>query len=292
MSLIPFFLVAAGLLQHGGQPLVVDHAWTAARLADPSTVVLHVGPRDGYDAGHIPGARFLQVSEISAPPDSGALPLELPSPETLDSVLESKGISSGSQIILYWADEWVTPTTRAVFTLTWAGLGGQVSVLDGGLAGWKAAGHDLSTDVPTAVRGDLVLHPDPTVVVDALWVRDRLGQDAVAILDARLRRFYDGDSGNGRIPRPGHIAGAASLPFDQVLTESEYFKPREELRQLFRNAGAADGDVVVTYCHIGQQASALWFAARLLGYDAKLYDGSYTDWAARDSLPVAIPDPR
>ena len=88
------------------------------------------------------------------------------------------------------------------------------------------------------------------------------------------------------MPRGGHIPGARNIPFDSVVEDSNKFKSVETLRQLFTTAGVKPGDSVTTYCHIGQQASLLYFVARYLGYEAHLYDGSFEDWSHRPELPV------
>ena len=92
------------------------------------------------------------------------------------------------------------------------------------------------------------------------------------------------------MPRGGYIPGAKSIPFDSVVEDSNKFRSVEALRQLFNAAGAKQGDSVTTYCHIGQQASLLYFVARYLGYDAHLYDGSFEDWSHRPELPVVKSD--
>jgi thiosulfate/3-mercaptopyruvate sulfurtransferase len=109
------------------------------------------------------------------------------------------------------------------------------------------------------------------------------------ILDARAAKFYTGEE-LGRMPRGGHIPGARNIPFDSVVEDSNKFKSVETLRQLFNAAGVKKGDSVTTYCHIGQQASLLYFVARYLGYDAHLYDGSFEDWSHRAELPVVKSD--
>jgi thiosulfate/3-mercaptopyruvate sulfurtransferase len=272
-------------------PLVVSTAWLADHLHDKGLVLFHIGDRATravYDSVHIPGAQFLApLSELSTPRVEGALNLELQSVAVLDSVLESKGISDDSRIVLYNAKQYFSPTSRALFTLEYMGLGGKVSILDGGLEAWQAEGRATTAEVPSVTAGHFTPHPHPELVADAQFVKAHLEDNGVRILDARDTSFYNGrDTHQGR---NGHIPGAASLPFTSTVDSAGKFLVPTRLRALFAQAGVKDGQTVVTYCHIGQQASLVWFAARYLGFTAKLYDGSFQDWAARADLPVVNP---
>jgi thiosulfate/3-mercaptopyruvate sulfurtransferase len=271
--------------------VLVTAEWLASRLTDPKLVLFQIGDdasKPSYDQGHIPGAQFLNpFRELSRPPREGALTLELPEPSELAAMLESKGVSNDSRIVLYWAREYFSPTTRAYFTLEYAGLGGRVSILDGGLEGWVAEGRPVSTEVPTPRRGRFTPQVRPEMVVDAAWVRDRLENQRVAIVDARDTSFFNGR--DTRQARSGRIPSAVSVPFSSMVTGGK-FRSRDELGRLFRSAGIEPSDKVVTYCHIGQQASLVWLVARMLGHDAVLYDGSFQDWARRSELPVVSRD--
>lgn len=277
-------MLAALALNAPPDTMLVTPAWLAERLADPQLILFQVGTRADYDSVHIPGAQFLELRTVSAPRDT-VLPLELPVPAALDSVLEARGVSDDSRIVLYWGSNWVTPTTRIYLTLTWAGLGDRVSILDGGLAAWRAAGHPVTADPPAdRAPGHVTIRPRDDVVVTAAWVAEHRTDPMVAVIDARNPRFYTGEDTN--YTRPGHIAGARSIPFTSVADSSLHFLPPAELDALFRAAGATPDRQVVTYCHIGQQATAIWFAARLTGRDARLYDGSYTEWDRLTEYPV------
>ena len=108
---------------------------------------------------------------------------------------------------------------------------------------------------------------------------------ALHALDARLPEFYSGRSA-GQMPRAGHIPSAKNLPYTGMLTQGTRFKDVAALRELFTAAGVAPGGRVITYCHIGMQASLLYLAARRLGYDAKIYDGSFEEWSKRPEVPI------
>jgi thiosulfate/3-mercaptopyruvate sulfurtransferase len=293
LALLPVVLAAVSFqpAQPEAQPLLVSTAWLAERLQDPRLVLFHIGDRVSrplYDAGHIPGAQFLSPTlEWSTPRMEGTLALELPEPATLDSLLEARGISDDSRVVLYAAQQYFTPATRGLFTLEYAGLRGRVSLLDGGLEAWKAEGRPLATAEPAPARGRLTLRPDSSMLADAGYVSARLRDPAVRILDARDTSFYYGRE--TRQGRNGRIPGAASVPFSTLIDSTGRFRSAVQLRAQFEAAGVRAGQAVVTYCHIGQQASLTWFAARLLGHPAKLYDGSFQDWARREELPVEKP---
>jgi thiosulfate/3-mercaptopyruvate sulfurtransferase len=264
--------------------LIVSTGWLAQHLKDDSLVLLQVGEKDEYTAAHIPGAQFIQLSDISTPRGQG-LALELPAVAQLQSTFEKLGVSNKSRVVIYFGKDWVSPTARVFMTLDYLGLGDHTSILDGGLPAWRAENRPVTTEVRTPAPGKFTPRPNKQLVVDASWVNANLKKPGVMILDARAAKFYTGEE-VGRMPRGGHIPGAKNIPFDSLVEDSNKFKGVETLRQLFNAAGVTPNDSVTTYCHIGQQASLLYFVARYLGYDAHLYDGSFEDWSHRTELPV------
>jgi len=265
--------------------MIVSTEWLAKHLNDGSLVLLQVGEKDEYSAAHIPGAQFIQLADISTPRGQG-LALELPPVDQLKATFEKLGVSDKSRIVVYFGKDWVTPTARVFFTLDYLGLGDRTSILDGGLPAWRAESRPVTTEVRAPAPGTITPHPNPKLVVDAAWVNANLNKPGVMIVDARASKFYTGEE-VGRMPRGGHIPGAKSIPFSSVVEDADNkFKSVETLRQLFTAAGAKKRDSVTTYCHIGQQASLLYFVARYLGYEAHLYDGSFEDWSSRKELPV------
>jgi thiosulfate/3-mercaptopyruvate sulfurtransferase len=265
--------------------LIVSTEWVAKHLNDDSIVLLQVGEKDEYLAAHIPGAQFITLADISTPRGQG-LTLELPSVDQLKATFEKLGITDKSRIVVYFGKDWVTPTARVFMTLDYLGLGDRASILDGGLPAWRAEKRPVTAELREPKRGSFTPRPNTELVVDAAWVSANLNHPGVAIVDARAAKFYTGAEA-GQMPRAGHIPSAKSIPFSSLVEDpSNKFKSAEALRGLFDAAGVKQRDTVATYCHIGQQASLLYFVARYLGYEAHLYDGSFEDWSHRPELPV------
>jgi thiosulfate/3-mercaptopyruvate sulfurtransferase len=267
------------------EPMLVTVDWLGDHLNDPSLVLLQIGDKKDYDSGHIPGAQFLEYQSISTPHGQGLM-LELLPVEQLVSVFERLGVSNRSHIILYFGTNWVTPTTRVYWTLDYLGLGDRTSILNGGLVAWQATHHAVSTEVKQPAKGSITPAVRKEIVADAPWVSSHLHQPAITIIDARTHEFYNGSQSDGN-PRSGHIPGATNLSYlDVVDQDNNKFKSPDALKDLFRGAGLKPGNLMVSYCHIGQRATVLYFTAKLLGYDAKMYDGSWEDWSHRKDLPI------
>ena len=272
-----------GVLAGAQTPLLVDTDWLAAHLSDPSLVLLHIGPKEAYDANHIPGARHLTLDDIAKPRDPKELTLELPTPEVLRAKLESFGISDNSRIVVYFgAKQVLQSSTRVIFTLDYLGL--PSSLLNGGLPAWTAAGKAVTADVPAAAKpGKLSARPTKNLVVDAEFVKAVPQHKDQRLVDARLPNFYKGT--DATYEKNGHIPNAINLPFAELM-DDKLMLDRERIEKLFTAAGIQKNDTVVAYCHIGQQATAVIFASRLLGHPVKLYDGSFEDWAKNARGPV------
>ncbi len=286
IMLLSFSLVHVhGQTKNARESMIVSTEWLAKHLSDSNLVLLQVGEKDEYLSAHIPGAQFIALADISTPRGQG-LTLELAPVSQLEAALQKLGVSNGSRVVVYFGKDWVTPTARVYMTLDYLGLGDQTSILDGGLPAWRAEGREVTADVKEPKAGNLKAQPRKELVVDAEWVKANLNKPNVKILDARASQFYTGAE-KGRMPRAGHIPNAKSIPFSSLVEEKDNkFKSATSLRALFETAGVKKGDGVATYCHIGQQASLLYFVARYLGYDAHLYDGSFEDWSNRPELPV------
>jgi thiosulfate/3-mercaptopyruvate sulfurtransferase len=272
------------------ESLLVSSSWLSSHLNDQNLVVLHVGDRAEYDKGHVPGARFVPFDAISVSDRTGAgLTLEMLPADKLRESLAGFGISNDSRIVVTYDSTRVTQGTRLVFTLDYAGLGDHASLLDGGVVAWKRDGRTMTTDVPAPKTGTLAALMLKPIVVTADFVQAHVKRAGASVVDGRAIAFYDGTQtggGRGTPHKTGHVAGAKSVPFTELTdVQSFLFKSPEQLGALFAAAGVAPADTIVGYCHIGQQATAMLFAARTLGHPVLLYDGSFEDWSRRD-LPV------
>ena len=268
--------------------LLVEAEWLSQHLNDAGLVVLHVGDQAEYKAGHIPGARFITEEDVAAPHDHNNpkdLMLQLPPVEALRAKVASFGISDGSRIVVYFGKNGGVPSaTRIVFTLDYLGLGERTSLLNGGLGAWQRAGKAVTTVVPPSGTGKLSARPPKNLVVDADFVKSVRQRPNQTLVDARAAVFYTGIQPTMN-NLSGHIPGAVNIPFTEV-TDNELRIDRTRVEALFRKAGVKPGDTVVAYCHIGQQATAVIFAARLIGHPVVLYDGAFQDWAVNNRGPV------
>ncbi|MDL2716571.1 MAG: serine hydrolase [Acidobacteriota bacterium] len=271
--------------------MLVTPEWLAEHRGERNLVLLHVGVPADFEKEHIPGAIPVNPQDLAIPRSEGALALQLLPPDQLHTKLEGYGIGDDSRVVVYFAKDWVSPTTRVYFCLDAAGLGDKTSILDGGMPAWKAAGGTVvasSADSASSIQrkpGKITAKPHPELVADLDFVKASLAAPGVAIVDSRNRKFFDGVEA-GAMPRAGHIPGAKSLPFDSLVNDDNSMKSQAETARLMDAAGIKPGDTVVSYCHIGQQATVMYFAARRLGYKARLYDGSWDEWSRKPELPA------
>ena len=263
--------------------LIVTTSWLAQHLDDENLVVLHAHwTNSSYKKGHIPGARFLWLYALAK--NTPERSTELPSIEEARTVLSDLGITEKSRIVVYFEGQNMSMSARMIFTFNYFGLGDRVALLDGGFDAWKSEGRTLSNKIPAFRPGTFIPKLHPETVTDADWVRSHFDDPNVTIIDARPRRVYDGVTGTP----PGHLPHAVSIPFSSVADSTNRMINLDSLRVVFEKAGVKPGNHLVTYCQVGQAASLVYLAARLIGYDVSVYDGSFEDWTDRE-LPVEGP---
>ncbi|MDV9188296.1 sulfurtransferase [Streptomyces sp. SR27] len=256
-------------------PVLLDVRWT---LGGPPG-------RPAYEAGHLPGAVYVDLDTDLAGPPGGGGRHPLPDPTAFGAVMRRAGVSADTPVVVYdgglgWA------AARAWWLLRWAGHR-DVRVLDGGLAAWTG---ELTEKVPTPEPGDF--RPEP----GALGLLDADGAAAFArsglLLDARAAERYRGDV--EPIDRVGgHIPGAVSAPTTENVDAEGRLLGAGTLRDRFRALGAAEGTPVAVYCGSGVSGAHEVLALEVAGIPAALYAGSWSEWSADPARPVATgPDPR
>jgi thiosulfate/3-mercaptopyruvate sulfurtransferase len=259
-----------------GAPTVLDCRWTLAGGAD----------RDGYGNGHLPGAVFVDLDrDLAAPPGAGGRH-PLPAPEAFQAAMRRAGVRDDRPVVAYDQGE-PGGAARAWWLLGWFGHP-DARVLDGGLGAWVAAGLPLSDETPDPDPGDFTARPGGRSLLDAAGAASLA--TAGVLLDARAPARYQGLE-EPVDPVAGHIPGARNAPMADLAGDHGLVPPAS-LRRLLDRHGARPGTPVGAYCGSGVVAAHLVLACEVAGIPASLYAGSWSDWVADPSHPVATgPEP-
>ncbi len=272
---------------------LVSTEWLAGRLGDPRVVIADVrwylsgrSGADEYRRGHLPGAAFVDLeTELSGPTGPGRHPL--PTADAFSTTLARLGVRPDSLVVAY-DDAGGAVAARLWWLLRYFGHDGG-RVLDGGYPAWVAEGRPLETaPVVPAPAPRLALRPRPELVVDADAVAELVRAPGAVLLDARAPERYLGLE-EPVDPRPGHIPGARNAPFTHNLeAPGGRLRSLDALRRHYQALGALDASTVVAYCGSGVTACHdLLALARLGRDDARLYEGSWSDWSRDPSRPAA-----
>lgn len=256
----------------------------AALLSDVTVLDVRYrmgGPpgREEFAAGHVPGAAFVDLeTDLADPPgDRGRHPL--PEPGRFQAAMRRAGVRADRPVVVL--DDWGgRAAARAWWLLRHHGHD-DVRVLDGGWPAWVAAGGDVETGEPLVAPGDLVVGPGRSDVVDAAT----LGTVPV-VVDARQPERYRGET-EPVDPVAGHVPGALNVPTTTNLGADGAFRDAATLRALYAAAGVTGEEPVAVYCGSGVTACHDLLALEVAGVPAALYPGSWSEWVADPSRPVA-----
>jgi thiosulfate/3-mercaptopyruvate sulfurtransferase len=273
---------------------LVSTEWLAAELGASDLRVVdatYVDAASGrnaaaeYEREHIPGAVFMNLGELRDTDTD--LPMMLPKPEKFASRMQSLGLGDGSRVVLYDDSPWRT-SARAWWMLRTFGAH-DVAILDGGLAKWKAEGRELASGKETLRHRHFTVWASKEGVRSLDQMKANMENGAEQMLDARSAARFTGEEPD---PRPathaGHIPGSKNLPYTELLNADGTYKQDEALRAAFAGAGIDLDKPIVTTCGSGVTASVLMFGLHLLGKDAALYDGSWSEWGADRTTPKAM----
>ena len=279
----------AAVAQDG--PLVTAD-WLQENLADPNVRVFEVSVDAGvYERGHIPGALNLNWHTDLV----DTVRRDLISRDNFEALLRNAGVTDDTTVVLYGDNNnWFAAWGAWVFDLY--GIE-DVKLLDGGRKLWEAQGLPLDTAAPEYAASEITLPAEPrdlrARLVDVLAVVE--GGAEGQLVDIRSPREYNGeifapDGVQELSIRAGHIPGAVNVPWGTIVNEDGTFKSADEIRDIYAAVGIDGSQPIITYCRIGERSSHTWFAlSRILGYDVKNYDGSWTEYGNSVGVPIDNP---
>jgi len=274
----------AAVADYFSPELLVEVEWLEEYGDNPGVRIIDFREsREDYDAGHIPGAVFVDRERLTAA--VGGAPMMLAHAESVVEALREAGVSNASTVVVY-DDSGGLWASRLFWILEYLGHE-DVRLLDGGWAAWNEEVREISTVEPSQAEGDFssCIRPDRLATRD--WILEHLDDPCMALIDVRTPGEYIG--ADARAERGGHIPGAVNVDWVAALTDdgSQRVLPADMLADLYERSGVTPEKEAVTYCQGGVRAAHTYFILRLMGHPwVRMYDASWVEWGNDPEVPV------
>ena len=265
--------------------VLVDTAWVQEHLDDPKVRLVDVsGKIDDYNAGHIPGAVYVNVGEQMTNPED-EIRGQIMAQDGLSALLSSIGVAEDTTVVFYDGTNNLL-AARAYWVLKYY-QHADVRIYNGGSKKWVADGQALVTDAVTVTPTEYVAKDaDPAIRTTSEYVLEHLDDENVVMCDTRNAEEFAGT--DVRSARGGHIPGAVNVEWTAAVQQDGTFKSAADLYDLYTKAGFAPDKQIITYCQTGVRGAHTWFVLReLLGFqDVRNYDGSWEEWGNNPETPI------
>lgn len=262
---------------------LVDTDWVAVHASDPGVRVVDMR-RGGYEAGHVPGAVYLQPEAIR---DAESPPTFLPSPAAFETMMGTLRISNTTRVVVYDKRGGIY-AARLWFVLNYFGHS-NVALVNGGWTKWTAEQRPTTVAPSMPAPARVLATPQPQWVATASDVVAAIGAPGVRIVDARTAGEINGTSNMGNIRRSGFVPSSIPVYWEDLLDATlRTFKSAGELKAIYEAHGILPTQQVIAYCLVGMRASVDLFTLHLIGYEhLRNYYGAWEEWGNRDDLPLA-----
>lgn len=283
------FILPVGTVQ--ASSFLVDTEWLQKNLDNPKVRIVEVSVNTGqFERGHIPGAvNFRWHTDLVDP-----VRRDIATQANFQKLLRNAGVNNDTTVVLYGDNNnWFAAWGAWVFDVYGVK---NVKLLDGGRVKWEAEKRPLSPRSESYQQGNVVVAaPNSKVRARLVDVIEASNKKTTSLVDIRSSDEYNGKvfAPNGvqeLSVRAGHVPGAVNVPWSQAVAADGTFKSKEELKKLYANVGIDGSKPIITYCRIGERSSHTWFAlSKILGYEVKNYDGSWTEYGNTVGLPINNP---